>query len=491
MRLLDKLKHHAKTQPDELAICEVDPEGLITRAITYAQYARAVAIAASALNQDTPAGATILVQLPNQLAYPVVYLAALAAGRTVFPLHPALTGHEIAEAGAKSQAGWMIADRKPPAGIEPIPLDRVETWLQDTAGDAGESSTHQATGDGAMLLQSSGTTGLPKIVRRSAASIDAVAENVALAVRLLPKDNVIAAVPLCHSYGIENGVVGPLWAGATVYACPGFDPQMLSKLWTDLDRLVMPIVPIMVDLLALADSLPLPGDRLKSVYSAGARLPSAVSERFHQRFGRRVGHLYGATEIGSVTFGPADAQPPAGWVGRPMTGVSIRVLDLKDPSAAPALHVGAEGQIAVRAPSMLDRYLDNAELPVVDGHYLTGDLGTLDADGGLTLTGRLKALIDIGGMKVNAMEVERALAEHPAVAEAAVVPVAITQTLSRLTAFIIAADPGNPPSSAELRAHTRAKLAAYKVPRAFKLVGAFPRTSLGKVKRRALMEAGV
>jgi acyl-coenzyme A synthetase/AMP-(fatty) acid ligase len=218
-------------------------------------------------------------------------------------------------------------------------------------------------------------------------------------------------------------------------------------------------------------------------------LPAAVAERFEQRFKHGVGHLYGATEIGSVTYGEDGRAHDAGWVGRPMAGVSIRILDVDDPSSQPPLSPGSEGQVAVRAPSMLQRYLGDEPLPMVEGHYLTGDLGLLDEYGGLTLTGRLKALIDIGGMKVNAMEVERVLAEHASVAECVVVPARITDTLSRLTAFVIPADPANPPTANALRAHAKARLAAYKVPRAFTFVDSLPRTSLGKVQRRKLTEA--
>ena len=92
-------------------------------------------------------------------------------------------------------------------------------------------------------------------------------------------------------------------------------------------------------------------------------------------------------------------------------------------------------------------------------------------------------------MKVNAMEVEQVIAEHPTVAECVVVPVRITETLSRLTAFVLPADAAAPPSAAELREHTRARLAGYKVPRAFEIVTELPRSSLGKVQRRVLMEA--
>lgn len=486
MQLLDALQQHARDRPDAPALCEVDRQGAITGTLTYRAYAQAVAHVAQRLDQRTPDRAVVIVQLANQLAYPVVYLAALAAGRTVFPLHPALTPHEVEQAAAKTHAALIITEQTLAPDFTTLKPDIIRQWMSD-ALSLNDAVPQPTTQPGAMLLQSSGTTGLPKIVHRSAASIDAVARNVAQAVGLCKDDHVLSAIPLCHSYGIENGVVAPLLAGCCVYACPGFDPHIISQLWSTRDRVVVPAVPIMIDLLASAENLPTPGNRLRQIYSAGAILPASVSDRFAARFGHRVGQLYGATEIGSVTFGHGnEAVLPPGCVGRPMIGVSILIIDLDRPETA--LPPGQEGQVAIHAPSMLDRYLETPDLPAIDGHYLTGDLGRLSDTGELTITGRIKTLIEVGGMKVNAMEVERVLAEHPDVAECVVVPVRISDTLSRLTAFILPADVAAPPTAAELREHARTRLAAYKVPRAFEFVTQLPRSSLGKVQRRLLME---
>jgi len=491
VQLLEALQQHARARPDAPALCEVDRQGDITGTLNYRAYSHAVARVAQQLDQITPTDAVVIVQLANQLAYPVVYLATLAAGRTVFPLHPALTPHEIEQAAVKTHAALIITEQTLASGPTTLKPDIVRQWMSSDPSQS-DPAPLPTTQPSSMLLQSSGTTGLPKIVLRSAKSIDAVARNVAKAVALGKDDHVIAAIPLCHSYGIENGVVAPLLAGACVYACPGFDPHIISQLWSTRNNVIVPAVPIMIDLLASAEGLPTPGGRLRQIYSAGAILPASVSERFAARFGHRVGQLYGATEIGSVTFGHAgvSALPPglpAGCVGKPMADVSIRIVDIDRPDTARP--PGQEGQVAIYAPSMLDRYLETPDLPAVDGHYLTGDLGILNDQGELTITGRIKTLIEVGGMKVNAMEVEQVLAEHPAVAECVVVPVCISDTLSRLTAFVLPADAASPPTAAELREHARTRLAGYKVPRAFEFVTELPRSSIGKVQRRVLMEA--
>jgi acyl-coenzyme A synthetase/AMP-(fatty) acid ligase len=485
VRVLNKLKQHAQAQPDTTAFSLVDRTGQMTQSLTYRQLSQSVAVAADEIRKTTPDGAVVIIQMPNCLAYPVAYLGVLAANRTVFPLHPALTPHEVAEAAAKAGAQWIISDGEAPVGVTQFPPKVVASWLSEQ-GNTPELPSGDA---GTMLLQSSGTTGLPKIVERSADSIDAVAKNVADSVEYQPGDRVITAIPLCHSYGIENAVVGPLWSGATVCVCDGFDPDTVATQWADAKRAVFPAVPVMIDLLAAREGLPMPAGEL-IVYAAGATLPPDIATAFASRYGVHVGQLYGATEIGSVTFGRTDGGAlPESCVGKPMAEVSIRILDLDHPGDHPPLAPGTEGQVAVSAPSMLSHYLGEQAAPMVDGHYLTGDLGHLNDNGALSITGRVKTLIEVGGMKVNPMEIEGVLTEHPAVAQCAIVPVRVTQTLSRVTAFYVPDDPQNPPDSAELRQFLKSRLAAYKLPRTFKPISELPRTSLGKVQRAVLSEA--
>ena len=486
MRVFEQLEHHAQAQPDTPAYLLVDRAGQATASLTYRQFVQAVAAAADTIRAMTPGDAIVIIQMPNCLAYPVAYLGVLAAGRTVFPLHPALTAHEVAEAAAKADAAWIICGDDAPQGITAIEPKVVTSWLSAT----GSTPSLPSNAPCSMLLQSSGTTGLPKIVERTDESIDAVAKNVADSVQYRPGDRVLAAIPLCHSYGIENAVVGPLWAGASVCVCDGFDPETIAALWADSARAVFPAVPVMIDLLGSREGLADPGGEL-TVYAAGATLPDDVATMFANRFGVRVGQLYGATEIGSVTFGRPDREAlPEGCVGKPMAGVSIRVVEVENPGAHPPLTPGQEGQVAVRAPSMLTRYLGSEAPPMIDGHFLTGDLGRLDVNGALTITGRVKTLIEVGGMKVNPMQVEAALCGHPAVSQCAVVPVQVTQTLSRVTAFYVPEDPHNPPGATELRQFLKDRLAPYKLPRTYKPIDELPRTSLGKVKRAVLSEAG-
>jgi long-chain acyl-CoA synthetase len=334
-----------------------------------------------------------------------------------------------------------------------------------------------------MLLQSSGTTGLPKIVRREAAALDAVAENMVHAIGFTPQDVVLAPLPLCHSYGVEHGLLAPLWAGSCVRFTHAFDPPVVLDQLRTGGITLFPAVPFMYEILAqLGDPGTFP--TLRRAYSAGGSLPAGVRQAFHQRSGVHITQLYGASEIGSVTFARAEAPgfDPSS-VGTPMRGVSIKILDIQTPDADNPLPPGQEGQVAVAAPSMLSGYLGGQPAPLIAGHFLTGDLGRLDQYGALTITGRLKLLIDVGGLKVNPLEVEGVLASHPQVAECVVVPMRVTETVNRLKAVIVAREGQAAPSPEALRAFVKQRLSAYKVPRVFELRPSLPKSATGKIVR--------
>ncbi len=233
---------------------------------------------------------------------------------------------------------------------------------------------------------------------------------------------------------------------------------------------------------------------LRLAYSAGAPLPPSVSDAFKKRLGMPIGQLYGASELGSVTFNhPGDGGFDPASVGRPMNGVSLLILDPDKPDAAHPLPAGHEGHVAVRSPSMFRGYFDAPTTEVIEGHFLTGDLGRIDPGPGpggrLTLTGRLKLLIDVGGMKVNPQEVEQVLMEHPQVRECVVLALPVTQTVERLKAVVVLRQPWVPFSAEDLHLFASQKLSAYKVPRVVEVVPELPRSPSGKVLRQKLQQS--
>lgn len=352
--------------------------------------------------------------------------------------------------------------------------------------------------DGWLALPSSGTLGEPKIVRRDPAAIDAVARQVAESVGLRGDDRVYAAIPLTHAYGLEAGLLAPLLTGACVELENAFEPVRLGDRLVETRATVLPAVPAMIDMLVRMHASD-GGNRfpnLRRLLSAGAPLSADLWHQCHDRLGIAVANYYGATEIGSVCL--ADPDTPghdASWLGIPMPGVSMCVLD---PETHAPLRDGQTGEIAVDAPSAMSGYvladgsLDrDSAFTTVNGRrwFLGGDLGVRHEDGHFRFVARNKLLIEVGANKVNPVEVETVLRLHPAVSDAVVRGEALSQTLVRLKADVEIYEGVDPPPAADLRAHCRHHLAAWKVPRSI-TIRPLVRTALGKVIRREVAVTG-
>jgi acyl-CoA synthetase (AMP-forming)/AMP-acid ligase II len=348
---------------------------------------------------------------------------------------------------------------------------------------------------GALLLQSSGSTGRPKIVRRSAEALDAVGENCRRTLRMGPGDRMLVAIPASHSYGIDHAMLAAPLAAAAVELHERFDPETVARRLADESVTLMPGVPSIYEALAASEdgagAAPRRNSSLRHAYSAGGPLPESVWNAFRERFGVPIGQIYGSTEFASVTFNDPGVAPfDPSSVGRPMAGVDLRILDVETPDVHQPLETGRVGQVAVRAPSMSDGYVNDAEPPTREGYFLSGDLGCLDEHGRLHIQGRLKLLIDVGGRKIDPLEIEAVLAEHPEVGEAVVVPIGATATVNRLKAVVTPAQQEaqqeRSPDPEALRRWVRQRLSRHKVPRIFEVRADLPRTSLGKIRRDAV-----
>ena len=451
-KILDRLRRHACDSPEILALREV----ATGEAMTWSDLDSAVTEIASGLRTDLPRDSVVMLRCPNVCDFHVAFLGVLAAGMTVFPVPHEITRVEFAAAAQRSGACAVID-----AGLGITPLD------------------HRSAGDGpALLLQSSGTTGLPKIARRDATALDAVASNCAEAIDFGPRDRVLSCVPLYHSYGLEHGLLAPLFAGATVHLAQGFEIYIVRRELREAAITAFPAVPSIYEMLGnVSDESSGGFPRLRVAYSAGAPLPACVFAKVNEALKLRIAPLYGATEVGSVTFSdPNDTQFDPASVGRPMRDVETRIDD--------------DHQLHIRAPSMMSGYVGGEDSPLTaDGFFPTGDLAARDDHGNVTITGRIKFLIDVGGLKVNPMEVEQAIAEHPGVAACVVVPMRLSETVFRLKAIVTPTSRAAAPTADELRAFARERLSSYKIPRVFELRDTLPRSATGKILRHLLVES--
>jgi long-chain acyl-CoA synthetase len=461
--LLQRLREHARKGGDRPAYLEVRSQG---RELSYAQLLNAAERFSTSLGARMSKGGVIILSLPNCIEYPVAFLGILAAGHSVFPVSPEIAQRELQILAREARAVAIVGTERTRAALESesvVSIDATEVLNPLAEREADRSDPR--CGD--LLLCSSGTTDRPKIVVRDAASLDAVCANMVKGVSFTAADRVLAIVPLCHSYGLEHGLLAPLWAGSTVHLCAGLDMQVVQSQLSDSGVTIFPSVPSVFDMMCQLGS-PHALPTLRKAYAAGAPLPLSVFDAFEKKFGVRIGQLYGATEIGSVTFSdPVGAHFDAASVGLPFDDVEIRIV---------------EGEVLVRAPSMFRGYLNEP----ASGYFHTGDLGHLDEYGNLTITGRLKLLIEVGGLKVNVLEVEDLLAQHPSVAEAAVVAVRVSDTVSRLKAVVTPRCSDNPPVPEDIRRFLRERLTAYKVPRLVEVRDSLPRSPAGKILRRQL-----
>ena len=499
MEVIEKLIRRAVSSPQSEAIREIDHAGRTCRILTYGQLGAASLALAEHIEQQWPDGVVVLISFPNQFEFAIALFGVLAAGGAAFPVHPGLTDLERAAAARRSGAAAIMGTDKAAHGLVQSGLIRIpcgECSNNRVARDGGSQAMR--SGRARLLLQSSGTTGQPKIVERSAAAVDAVARNVAETVPLESGDRVWGQVPISHAYGVESVMLGPVWAGCCAHLCQHVNTLLHPRAHDEPSVTVFPGAPSLFELYSSVGDGDLDSKSLlrgiPRVYSAGARLPQSVSEAFYRRYGRQIGQLYGMTEVGSVTFNHPTTQEFDGQcVGLPMNGVTIRIVDPGAKQISCCSRVGCEGEVAVATPSMMTGYLRD-DVPIceppdtlVDGFFRTGDLGRIDACGRLTITGRVKLVVDVGGLKVNLMEVEQALCQHSAVRECVVVPVAISQTVSRLNAYVVPRE-GMEISPDELRSFLRPRLSAYKIPRSFELRDSFPRSPSGKILRQALIE---
>jgi len=478
--LVRALLRHASERPDARALSQVgsraEPETLSWRELELC-----AARIAERVNAAGCAPHTLLLVARNSIETQCALLGCLGVGANVLPVSPLATASELRDLAARAKITLAIADaasvaKLEPLGIPVLPLER--------ARDGDRPRTSLEPRGRSLLLQSSGTTGLPKIVQREAHALAATGTALASALGLGPEDRLLLTLPQYHSYGIDTGLLAAVVAGCEVEIHETFVPARVRSAVLERGVTLWPAVPLMLDLVSRLGWPERPAHALRHAVSAGSPLPARVAEQFHAHVQRRVGQIYGASEFGSVTFGDAQAPDHAPTsVGRPLCGVAIQVRSRG--AAGRVLAPGREGEVWISAASMMSRYLDDATRPGADGFLRTGDLGALDERGVLTLTGRSKLLIDVGGQSINPLELEACLNLHPAVRESVVIATRHSDTSERLKAIIVP-EPGARPDPAEILRHARLHLARSKVPRSIEIREDVPRTPTGKIHRREL-----
>jgi malonyl-CoA/methylmalonyl-CoA synthetase len=348
----------------------------------------------------------------------------------------------------------------------------------------------------ALMLYTSGTTGRPKGVVISHGNLRSQVESLTDAWGWSAADHIVLHLPLHHVHGIVNVLLSALWNGATCEILPRF---LAVDVWERLARgeatLYMAVPTVyrrLIDAWRNADP------ETRDAWSAGARacrlmvsgsaaLPVPTLREWEKITGHRLLERYGMTEIGMGLSNPLEGHRRPGFVGAPLPGVEVRLVDDGENLVAD----GTSGQIQVRGPGVFERYWnrpeETAEAFTPDGWFRTGDQAVVE-EGAYRILGRASVdILKTGGEKISALEIEDVFRSHPAVLDCAVIGVPDPNWGDRVCAAVVRKRSA-PVTESALRTFAKARLAPYKVPKDILLVDDLPRNAMGKVVKPAVRD---
>jgi acyl-CoA synthetase (AMP-forming)/AMP-acid ligase II len=462
--------------------------------LTYGQLLEAIAKTAESLQPvvaDWPEERPIALSFGNCPEFVVSFLALAWIGIPAMPLNPALTADLAAEPLADEQPGALIVPPGPSALREGAARVGVPCWtmLQDFRIDelqqGGKSRNRMPKPDStALLLQTSGTTGKPKWVPLTHANLLASIDNITATYKLSPADSTLLVMPLFHVHGLVAALLSTLYSGGRVILPPRFSASHFVE-WTLAEHPTWytAVPTIHRILLGHSEMQDIPKGQFRFIRSCSSYLAPETKARIKELLGAPVVEAYGMTEaahqIASNPLPPAERR--AGSVGQG-TGVEVVVLG----PDGKILAAGEEGEIAIRGDNVMSGYLNNPEANAsafVNGFLRTGDIGQIDANGYISLLGRIKEFINRGGEKIPPVQIDDVLLEIPGVAMAVTFGVPDTIYGETVHAAVV---PKGPVTEEEILAHCREKLPRFMVPVKIHIVSELPHGPSGKVSRVTL-----
>ena len=429
--------------------------------------------------------------VPPSFAYAAVQRGIWRAGGVAVPLAVSHPAAELDYVIRDSGASLVVAA----PDFAPVlhPLARAARARFVTTADAlraapADGLPHLGSSRRAMIIYTSGTTGRPKGVVSTHENIGAQISSLVEAWGWSPADHLLLVLPLHHVHGVINGLGSALAVRATCEMMPAFEATSVWQRLASGEVTVFTAVPtIYTRLIAAWDAAAADVReawsagvrRLRLMMSGSAALPVSTLERWKAISGHTLLERYGMTEIGMALSNPLDGERRPGFVGTPLPGVEVRLVDERGTPVPDA----TAGELEVRGPSVFREYWQRPEetrQAFRDGWFRTGDMALLEG-GSYRLLGRTSVdIIKTGGFKVSALEIEEVLRTHPCVAECAVVGIDDPEWGERVAAAV-ELRPGASLSLDELQRWAREQLAPYKVPRGLRTVPALPRNAMGKV----------
>ncbi|UCF32406.1 MAG: AMP-binding protein [Phycisphaerales bacterium] len=486
--LVDALLDANRKVPNKLAVSD----GRL--ALNYRQLTRLARVMRSLVARET-ANQRVGIMLPCTALFPAALCGVLWSRKTAVPLNFLLGSGELAD--IVSDAGLdlvltinhfkEIAEKLPARVvlIDELPLKRKVFFRLFTPIPAVPLVD---PGDTAVLLYTSGTTAAPKGVELTYRNLQSNCVDSIETLNIDPNQTFLNILPPFHVFGLTALVLVPLFLRATVHAIPRFSPVSVVKAVERQRISIMMAIPSMYAAVLRTKSST--RDSFRSIYlaiSGGEPLPDTVREGFEKRFGVTLREGYGLTETSPVISANSAEVYRQGSVGRPIRNAEVRIID----EAGNSLGPDRDGEIVVRGPCVMKGYYKSPEetRKVIDqdGWFHTGDIGRLDADGFLYITGRLKEMLIIGGENVFPREIEAVLEDHEGVLQAAVIGIPDESRGEAPIAFVLRRE-GASVTELQLRNHAKQTLAGYKVPKQVHIRDDLPTSPTGKILKRRLRE---
>ena len=376
-----------------------------------------------------------------------------------------------------------------PAGADVLSFTAL---LAEAAGPAAQVDIDPLT-DLALLQYTGGTTGLSKGAMLTHANLvaNAYQGRLWLADARAGRETTLAILPLFHAYGLTLCMSITVLLAGTLVLLPRFDLPLVLEAVDTWRPTVFPGVPPIYK--AIIDSPEAAKHDLRSIracVSGAMKLPLETQEQFERITGGKLVEGYGMTETSPITHAnPLSGRRKIGTIGLPVPGTRCRIVDQDDPTIVQPQ--GEPGELVIAGPQVMRGYWnrpqETADAFTPDGYLRTGDIAVMDADGFFSIVDRKKELIIAGGFNIYPSEVEEVLFRHPAIADCAVAGVPDDYRGETVKAYVVL-KPGEQLSEADVVAYCRRELTAYKVPKKVEFRSELPRTMVGKVLRRVLVE---
>jgi long-chain acyl-CoA synthetase len=458
-----------------------------TRSLTNAGLLERVRAARRHLDElGVGAGDVVAVKLRNRVEFVVVMFASWRLGATVTPVNPSLTDAEVTLQLQASGARLLVVEDavSTPGGVATLAVG--DLYAKGPGWDGPPLVDPSAL---ALLIFTSGTTGVPKGVMLDHANLDAMAEMGRQALGIAPADRCLLILPLFHVNGIVVSVLMPLLAGASVVIAERFDPHTFFDTVQHHRPTFFSAVPTIYTMLAaLPDEVVPDTSSLRFGICGAAPASAELLGRFEARYGLPLIEGYGLSEATCAsTINPVTGERRAGTVGIAFPGQRIRIVDANGAEEA----TGVDGEVVIAGPNVMRGYLGRADETarvIIDGWLHTGDVGHLDTEGYLTLVGRSKDMIIRGGENIYPKEIEDVLTSDPTVLEAAVIGVPDDKWGETVAAYV-QPRPGCTINPEALHALCACKLAGYKRPTLITVMDAIPKNAVGKTDKAPLRTA--